>query len=173
VMTANAGILGRAHRKSLVDIAEDELRELFEVNFMGVWSSFRYAIPAIEQSGGGAMTVTASTSAIRGLAKAPAYAASKGAIVALALSLAADLFPLIRVNVVAPGSMATQIAKNAAIAKGVEESAVLAHAHPAGMPDAIHAARAHLYLASDDALHVNGQLLAVDGGASSLHRSAP
>jgi NAD(P)-dependent dehydrogenase (short-subunit alcohol dehydrogenase family) len=166
-MTANAGILGRAHRKSMVDVADDELRELFEVNFMGVWSSLRAAIPVIEASGGGAMTVTASTAALCGLAKAPAYSASKGAIVALARSLAADLFPGIRVNVVAPGAMATQIAKNAARAKGItEESEVFAREHPSGLADPVHAARAHLFLVSDDAMEVNGQVLVVDGGAS-------
>ena len=64
VMTANAGILGRGHNKTLVDLSEEEIDQIMGVNFMGVVFSFKYAIPVIRRSGGGAMTATASLSAI-------------------------------------------------------------------------------------------------------------
>ena len=63
VMTANAGILGRGAGKSLEDITEEEIEQTMAVNFGGVARCFKYAIPLIRRSGGGAMTATASLSA--------------------------------------------------------------------------------------------------------------
>ena len=52
---------------------------------------------------------------------------------------------------------------------GEDVSAVFAHEHPDGLADPIYTARTHLFLASDDAKEINGQVLIVDGGASNLH----
>jgi len=169
VMTANAGILGRAHRQSLVDVAEEDVRALIDVNVLGVWRTLRSAVPALRAAGGGAITVTASTSAFRGLPKAPIYAATKAAIIVLARSLAVELAPSIRVNVVAPGAMATDLARHTAQLKGVAPGEVFAQAQPAQLADPTHAARAHLYLACDDSLGVTGEVLVVDGGAAARH----
>lgn len=118
IMTANAGILGRGAYKRLVEIDEDEADEIMNVNFGGVFRSFKYAIPAIRRTGGGAMTATASLSAHRGKPDLPVYAASKGAVVALVRSLAVDLAPEIRVNAVSPGAVLTELAIHTAEAQG-------------------------------------------------------
>ncbi len=169
VMTANAGILGRGHNKSLVDITEDEIDQIMSVNFGGVARSFKYAIPAILKSGGGAMTATASLSGHRGYAKLPAYCASKAAVIGLVRSVAADLVPHIRVNAVSPGTVRTEIAAHNEEETGkpfipppgsVSEQA---YARPA---DPRELAQAHLWLVSDDASFVTGQALLVDNGRS-------
>ena len=171
VMTANAGILGRGHNKSLVDLPEDEIDQIMSVNFGGVVRAFKYAIPAILESGGGAMTATASLSAHRGYAKFPAYCASKGAVVAFVRSVAADLLPDIRVNAVSPGTVATEIAVHMAEESGREfvppPSAGAGEpytrpAHPREL------AQAHLFLVSDDASFITGQALIVDNGRSAI-----
>lgn len=169
VMTANAGILGRGTGKSLVDMSEEEIDEIMGVNWRGVCSAFKYAIPAIRQAGGGAMTATASVAAHRGRAKLPAYCASKGAVVALVRSLALDLRPEIRVNAVSPGSVATEIGAHGAEAQGVAREDFRsggASENPFGRAQARQIAEAHLYLVSDESSFITGQALIADGGKS-------
>jgi NAD(P)-dependent dehydrogenase (short-subunit alcohol dehydrogenase family) len=169
VMTANAGILGRGHNKSLVDLSEDEIDQIMSVNFMGVVFSFKYAIPAIRRSGGGAMTATASLSAHRGYPKFPAYCASKGAVVALVRSVAADVMPEIRVNAVSPGTVATMIAVHTEAEMGtqfVPPAGSVSEEPYARRSDPRELAHAHLWLVSDDASSVAGQALIVDNGRS-------
>jgi NAD(P)-dependent dehydrogenase (short-subunit alcohol dehydrogenase family) len=169
VMTANAGIMGRGTKKSLVEIAEDEFREIMAVNFDGVWLAFRHAIPAIERAGGGAMTATASLSAHLGSGKLPAYCASKGAVVALVRSVAADLAPRIRVNAVSPGAVATELVAHTAEALGVDPSTLAPTVTGwDGAADPREIAQAHLFLVSEESRFVNGQALIVDGGRSSF-----
>jgi NAD(P)-dependent dehydrogenase (short-subunit alcohol dehydrogenase family) len=169
IMTANAGILGRGAMKSLEEITTEEFKEIMDVNFYGVYHSFKYAIPAIRRAGGGAMSATSSLAAHRGYAKLPAYCASKGAVVALMQSLAADLAPEIRVNAVSAGQMVTEIGVHMAEDKGIELASQPRTAEqPFGRAQPREMAMAHLFLVSDEASSVNGQALIVDGGRSIL-----
>ncbi len=169
IMTANAGILGRGHKKSLVDITEDELRQIIDVNLVGTWNTVKHAIPALLRAGGGAISVTTSTSADRGTAKAPAYAASKGAVNAMVYAVAIDLMPDIRINAVAPGAMATDLGVHAAEEMGIDVKDVVAQAHAVKLADPIECALAHLYLVSPESAGMTGQILTVDGGATVRH----
>ncbi len=169
IVTANAGILGRGHKKSIVDVTEDELRQILEVNFIGTWFTFQHGIAALKRNGGGALSVTASTSASRGTAKAPAYAASKGAIVALMRAASVDLWPEIRVNSVSPGAMATELGVHTAQELGLDVSEIMAQAHNVVAADPIESALAHLYLVSPASAGVTGQDIHVDHGATMQH----
>jgi NAD(P)-dependent dehydrogenase (short-subunit alcohol dehydrogenase family) len=169
IVTANAGILGRGHKKSIVDVTEDELRQIMEVNFIGTWFTFQHGITALQRAGGGALSVTCSTSASRGTAKAPAYAASKGAILALMRSAAVDLWPEIRVNAISPGAMATQLGVHVAEEKAMDVSEVTAQAHNVVAADPIESALAHLYVVSPESAGVTGQDITVDRGATVQH----
>jgi len=170
IMTANAGVMGRSHRKPIVDVPDEDRDFVFRVNFNGTWYCFQHAIPAIRRSGGvGAMTVTASTSAIKGMGNLPAYSSSKAAILGLTRSVAADVGPAIRVNAVVAGSMETELPAHTAELMGLETSAVRSAspaAHRTVDPDLM--ARAHLFLVSDLGAHVNGQSIMVDGGHGNL-----
>jgi NAD(P)-dependent dehydrogenase (short-subunit alcohol dehydrogenase family) len=169
IVTSNAGVLGAGHKKSIVDVTESELRQILDVNFVGTWFTLYHAIPALLRAGGGTISITASTGAERGIPKAPAYAASKGAVVALMRSVAIDQAPQIRVNAVSPGAMATQMSVHAAEELGVSPSEVIAQAHAVEMADPFEAAHAHLYLVSDEATGVTGSVVTVDRGASARH----
>jgi 3-oxoacyl-[acyl-carrier protein] reductase len=169
VVTSNAGILGRGHKQSIVDVSDDELRQVMDVNFGGAWNVLRHAIPALRRAGGGAITVTGSTGSERGIPKAPAYAASKGAIAALVRAVAVDVAPEIRVNAVLPGAMATRIAVHAAQEKGIAADEVVAQAHDVEFADPLECAQTHLFLASPAAAGINGQLVTVDRGLSVRH----
>lgn len=168
IMTANAGILGRCVWQPLRDVSDEDFDYVMAVNFKGVVNCFKHAIPALTRAGGGAMTATASLSAHRGFAKLDAYCASKGAVVAIVRSLAADLAPLIRVNSVSPGNMQTDIGVHAQELIG-DARVVVRDTRGSILPDLPVAdpslvAGAHLFLASADAAFVTGQDVVADGG---------
>ena len=122
--------------------------------------------------GGGAIVNTASLNAIRGVQAALAYAASKGGIVAMTLSLALDhARDNIRVNCICPGSVDTQMVRDIYAAAPDPEAARQAaiDKHPLrrmGTPADMAAAIA--FLASADASFMTGQILAVDGGRTAV-----
>ena len=115
-----------------------------------------------------------------GQAGVAAYAASKGGVVSMARSIAADLAPRnIRVNVVAPGATKTPIwnrGPRASIA--ADESAKLAKAMSSRIPlgrwgEPEELAKAVLFLASDDSSYINAIELMVDGGVTGAPWGAP
>jgi NAD(P)-dependent dehydrogenase (short-subunit alcohol dehydrogenase family) len=166
ILTACAGILGRGAWKPLEEIPEDEFGLIMDVNFGGVWLAWKYAIPAIRRAGGGAMTATASLAANRGYAGLSAYSASKGAIVALGRSLAVELYPEIRVNVVAcGGGEGAQLDAPVGKLEGTQAERAPAVARPPFRGNTSReGAHAHLFLVSEESSFVNGQLLVADAG---------
>jgi NAD(P)-dependent dehydrogenase (short-subunit alcohol dehydrogenase family) len=139
----------------------------FDVNARGVYAVCRAAIPAMRQRGGGSIIMTSSSSAFGGSATRPshAYAATKGALLALVRSMAVSYGPeRIRVNALAPGFVRTRLTDD--IAADPERLRATIEALPlrrAGTPDDM--AGCVLFLASDDASFVTGTVLIADGGA--------
>jgi NAD(P)-dependent dehydrogenase (short-subunit alcohol dehydrogenase family) len=109
-----------------------------------------------------------------------AYAATKGGLVSMARSIAADLAPRkIRVNVVAPGATQTAIWKRGPRANATqEESAKLSNFMSSTVPlgrwgEPEDLAKAVLFLASDDSSYINAVELMVDGGMTGAPFGAP
>jgi len=172
IMTANAGILGAASGRSFVDVSDAEFWHVINVNFGGVFNSFKHAVPAILRAGGGTMTATSSLGGHRASAKIAAYGSSKAAVSALVRSLALDLYPTIRVNDVAPGGLATEMLAHQDEERGSATPGVSVRPVGATLMDPREVARAHLYLVSNDSAYVTGQTLFVDGGRSVLMATA-
>jgi NAD(P)-dependent dehydrogenase (short-subunit alcohol dehydrogenase family) len=168
ILYNNAGIapLGQDGMITTIDEADWDL--ILRVNLKSVFQCCRAAIPAIAESGGGAIVNTASITALLGHIGQDAYTASKGAIVALTRALAVEYAPQkIRVNVICPGVVRTGITElmwSDMVPKEVFEGVQRAHLTRLGVPEDI--ARAALFLASDDAAFVTGALFPVDGGFS-------
>lgn len=111
----------------------------------------------------GAIVSTSSVHALIGLPASPAYAASKGGLLALTRQLAVEYAPEIRVNAVLPGAIDTRAWEGI----GEDDRAAFVAQTPAarfGQPEEVAAAIA--FLASDDASYITGASLVVDGGWS-------
>ncbi|HEY6793616.1 MAG TPA: SDR family oxidoreductase [Kineosporiaceae bacterium] len=169
VLIANAGI----GAQGTVEEADDATwTRVLDVNVLGVARSVRAALPHLRRSTSPSVVVTCSIAAWAGLPRRAVYSASKGALLALTLSMAADLVAEgIRVNAVAPGTVDTPwIGRLLAAAEDpAAEQAALAARQPTGRlvsPEEVAHAIAHL--ASPLAASTTGAVLAVDGGMHGL-----
>jgi NAD(P)-dependent dehydrogenase (short-subunit alcohol dehydrogenase family) len=166
ILTANAGVLGRNPWTPLHETRREDFEHVIAINLYGVVDAFRYAIPALLRAGGGALSATTSLGAHRGVRGLDAYSASKAGVAGMVRSLTAQYSPSIRINAVSPGSVATELAAHTA---ELNDGKV---AWPDRSSVAVAGARdiafAHLFLVSDEAAFVMGQVLKVDGGRSIL-----
>jgi len=161
VFVGNAGIWNDEPRPVL-DLDPAEWRRMIEANLTSAYLCTRAAIHRME-SGGRVILIT-STAAQRGEAGHAHYAASKGALHSFIKSLAVEVGPRgITVNGVAPGWVDTDMA--AGVLRGPDADRIRAEI-PIGRvaaPDDI--AGPVVFLASDLARHVNGEILNVNGGS--------
>lgn len=158
IVLANAGI----NRDGFVhQLSDDDWDAVLRVNLGGSFYVCRAAFPRI--SDGGSIVMTSSVSALGNLGQAN-YAASKAGLWGLARSLALEGAPrALRVNAVAPGFTDTPMV--ASIPRKVRDK--LISRVPLGrLADASEIARVMLFLASDEASYITGQILFVDGGVS-------
>jgi NAD(P)-dependent dehydrogenase (short-subunit alcohol dehydrogenase family) len=173
ILVNNAGI-GAAG--TVEDNDEEEWRRVLDVNVLGIVRVTRAALPLLRQAardrGQAAIVNTCSIVAIAGLPQRALYGASKGAVYALTLAMAADhIAEGIRVNCVHPGTADTPwVARLLRAAPDPEaERAALSARQPMGrLVTADEVAAAIAYLASPLAGATTGTALAVDGGMQGL-----
>jgi NAD(P)-dependent dehydrogenase (short-subunit alcohol dehydrogenase family) len=165
IVVANAGIgaVGTA-----VDNDDDEWHRVYDVNVVGIVRTVRAFLPLLRQSDHGAIVCTASVVATTGLVQRACYGASKGAVLALTMSMAADFAADgIRVNCVCPGTVDTPWVGRLLDATDdpAAARANLVARQPVGrLGTAEEIADAIVYLASPRAGYVTGTALAIDGG---------
>ncbi len=155
---------------SVVNISEDTWAQMLDINLKSVYLVSRFAIPAMEATGGGSIVNISSIGALRSIGFA-AYSAAKGGLISLSREMAAQHGRQgIRVNVVAPGSVQTPRTKGATEKLGTDLEAV-ARRSRAALPlgkttrgTGWDIGYAVLYFASDESSWVTGQVLTVDGG---------
>ena len=112
VVVANARINGTW--AGIEDLTVDDFRSTLDINLVGTFTTIKYAVPQLKRRGG-SVVITASVNGTRIFSNsgATAYSSSKAGQVALAKMLAVELGPnRIRVNVICPGAISTEIADN-------------------------------------------------------------
>ena len=161
---------GVDHKGSLVDTPREVWDNLLAVNVTGCYLTLRHVIPPMRDRRLGNIVIISSNYGLVGGRNHAAYAATKGATVQLARSLALDLAPDgIRVNCVAPGTIETPMVTEPMkhMSRGeVEANETRRRAqHPLGRigrPEEV--AGAVVWLAGDESSFVTGAVIAVDGG---------
>jgi 3(or 17)beta-hydroxysteroid dehydrogenase len=175
ILVNNAGILGRTDLSNPETTELEDWKKIFAVNVDGVLLGCRAAIVAMRKAGGGAIINMASITGLRASPHATAYGASKAAMRQLTKSVAqycAEKKLKIRCNSVHPGIVRTALwekyAEGIARARGitieefVEETIARIPLGDFTMPSDVAAAVS--FLASDEARHITGAKLLVDGG---------
>lgn len=153
---------GRTRDGLLVRLSDEDWRAVMAANLDSAFYLLRAATPALRAAGGGSVVLVSSINAERGKAGQANYAASKAGLIALARTAARELGRhQIRVNAVAPGWIETSLTAglSAELRQRALDETVLARL---GQPEDV--AGAVLFLCSDLARHVTGQVLRVDGG---------
>ena len=159
VLVNNAGILQfqALHKMDLADF-----ERILRVNLTGVFLGMKAVVPSMVRAGGGSIVNISSTAGLQGLPGLGAYVASKWGVRGLTKTAAIDLGPKgIRVNSVHPGGIDTPMLE------GTDPEAPFYKRLPVarmGRPE--EAARAVLFLASDESSYTTGAELTVDGGAT-------
>ncbi len=162
ILVNNAGIWTYGEMGKM---SEKIWAETMKINVDGVFYTCNAVIPHMKEKKRGWIISVSSTAAVRGEAFHSHYAASKGALVSLTKSLAVELGPYnIRVNCVAPGwvdtDMCSEVFSDPGFRDKVRESIPLRRIPP---PEDI--AGPILFLASDLAQHITGEVLNVNGGS--------
>ncbi len=169
IVVNNAGVGAQGGVEAQTD---EEWHALLDVNLLGAVRVTRAALPYLRRSGSAAIVNTCSVVATTGVPNRALYSASKGALLALTLAMAADhVAEGIRVNAVTPGTADTpwvgRLLQEAA--DPAAERAMLEARQPMGrLVSPAQVAAAIAYLAGPASASTTGTVLAVDGGMASL-----
>ena len=164
IMVNNAGTTHR--NQPMLDVTEAEFDRIFAVNVKSVYLAALACVPAMDKRGGGVIINTASTAGVRPRPGLTWYNASKGAVITMTKSMAAELAPRkIRVCAINPVAGDTPLLAEFMGADTPENRARFVATIPLGrlsLPADI--ANAALFLASPDSSMITGVALEVDGG---------
>jgi 3-oxoacyl-[acyl-carrier protein] reductase len=168
IVVNNAGWTHR--RKPYLEVSEAEFDKVYAVNVKSVYLSALHAVPVFRKGGGGCFVNIASTAGVRPRPGLTVYNSSKGAVIVMSRSMAAELGPdRIRVNCVNP-VFSPDTALSAEFAGGAlteEAKKGFLSTIPLGrFSTPLDVANACLYLACDEAAFVSGVCIEVDGARS-------
>lgn len=161
IVVNNAGIW---EHNPIDEMSEERLKKTIDTNIMGTFFPIMAAVPHMKKQKSGVIINISSTAGQRGEAFHSPYGASKGAVISLTKSLAAELVDHnIRVNCVAPGWVRTDM--TIPILESDEADKVYAQIPMRRVADPRELAGPVLFLASDLATFITGEILNVNGGA--------
>lgn len=167
VLVSNAGIFKAS---PFLEVSESDFDEVLRVNLKGAFLMGQAAARAMKASGGGAIVHMSSVNGVMAIPEIASYNVSKGGINqltrAMALALADDG---IRVNAVAPGTIATELARKAVLTSDAARTKILSRTPMKRLGEPEEVARTVAFLASDASSYITGEILTVDGGRMALN----
>lgn len=156
----NAGITST---KSILEMTDEDFTSVIDINLVGPFKITREVANVMKDNGGGSIINTSSMVGSYGGKMQTAYSSSKFGINGLTKSCAKELGQYnIRVNAVAPGAVATDMAKEFTSDKMRQYLAMMTPLGRMAEPDEL--AGAYVYLASDESTFTTGTIINVDGG---------
>ena len=158
---------GSINLKPFKNLTDQDFKNDMDINFNGAVKCIKSSLPLLNKNGISSIVLFSTIAVAQGMPFHASIASAKGAVEALAKSLAAEFAPHIRVNVVAISITDTPLAsKILGNEKGLENSK---NRHPlkkVGHPDDV--AAMVDFLISDEAQWITGQIFRIDGGLSSI-----
>ena len=167
VLVNNAGIVKTA---PFLDVTEDDFDAVIRVNLKGAFLVAQAAAREMVKTGGGSVVNMSSVNAVMAIPSIASYNMSKGAINQLTRVMALALADLgVRVNAVAPGTIATELATKAVLTSEEAKARIMSRTpmKRLGTPDEI--ADVVAYLASDASSYLTGEIITADGGRMALN----
>ena len=160
----NAGTTRFCSYSDLEGLSKKDFQDIYAVNVIGAYQLSRAAVPYLKESEDGVIVNISSISAISGVGSSMAYAASKGALSTMTLSLAHALAPDIRVNAICPGFIQGRWTKNflgeryEEVKTHIEKASLLQRTTvPEDIADSVVFLIEHARL-------ISGEIITVDGG---------
>ena len=159
---------GSINLKPFHRISAEDFRKELEINTVGAFRAIQMAYPSLKKSNGTASILLFSTVAAQtGMPFHAGIAAAKGAVEGMTRALAAELAPAIRVNCIAPSLTDTPLA--AGLLSSDEKRQNAANRHPMRrIGNTVDMAETALFLLSEKAGFITGQVLHVDGGMGAI-----
>ena len=167
VLVSNAGIFKAA---PFLEVSESDFDEVLRINLKGAFLVGQAAARVMKEKGGGAIVHMSSVNAVMAIPEIASYNVSKGGLNqltrAMALALADDG---IRVNAVAPGTIATELATKAVLTSDEARNKILGRTPMKRLGNPSEVAHVVAFLASDAASYITGEVITVDGGRMALN----
>ena len=171
VLVNNAGIFKAAN---FLDVSEADFDAVLRVNLKGAFLMGQAVARVMAQAGRGAIVNMSSVNAVLAIPSIASYNISKGGINQLTRAMALALVDRgIRVNAVAPGTIATELAAQAVLTSDEARTRILSRTPMKRLGEPEEIAEAVAWLASDAASYVTGEIVTVDGGRMALNYTVP
>jgi NAD(P)-dependent dehydrogenase (short-subunit alcohol dehydrogenase family) len=171
VLVNNAGIFKAA---DFLDVTEDDFDAVLRVNIKGSFLMGQAVARVMALQGGGNIVNMSSVNAVLTIPSIASYNVSKGGINQLTRVMALSLADKgIRVNAVAPGTIATELAARAVLTSDEAKARILSRTPMKRLGEPSEIADVVAWLVSDAASYVTGEIVTIDGGRMTLNYTVP
>jgi NAD(P)-dependent dehydrogenase (short-subunit alcohol dehydrogenase family) len=167
VLISNAGIFKAA---PFLEVTEADFDEVLRVNLKGAFLIGQAVARVMKTQGGGAIVHMSSVNGVLAIPEIASYNVSKGGLNQLTRAMALALVDDgIRVNAVAPGTIATELANKAVLTSEEARQKILGRTPMKRLGNPVEVAHVVAFLASDAASYITGEVITVDGGRMALN----
>ena len=171
VLVNNAGIFRAA---DFLDMTEDDFDAVLRINLKGSFLVGQAVAREMAKTGKGSIVNMSSVNGVLAIPTLASYNVSKGGINQLTRVMALALAPHgIRVNAVAPGTIATELAAKAVLTSDEARAKIMSRTPMKRLGQPAEIADTVAYLASDAASYITGEIIVVDGGRMTLNYTMP